>query len=412
MKTYKKSQFLQEFSGNKAVAFVKPDYGICVRNVTDVTDMWGLLNEFPDEAEFNVYSFSAVLADKALLKKTFDHHNFCYYGTKLTHEYQALEDNGGALFVVNVLDFDTIRDRIVERRYPYEVTAAMIRKSLGNIFCRVLDRRGRKIVNLSNWVETSYYRGRANFASRKEARKALDSKVHEYLAYIRGMLYRCKDIDVKGLSLNEGAKVWLAYQKQQEKEQKKERKTKEVAKLKAHKKFEAEQRRIGSLIDNEDDVSCFLSRHLRTGEHTYTICGHIANENNVIYNEERDYSGYSRRCNYAMIIRSFVLNIKRGYRVRAVGGIITFYKGEFTRKGMKVEWIEQGRSIGDITKHVGFLVRGEHIEAKSLREAIRINQERRVMKLARLLSKRKRANRREEEKQNGKQKTSIAMSTT
>lgn len=62
------------------------------------------------------------------------------------------------------------------------------------------------------------------------------------------------------------------------------------------------------------------------------------------------------------------------------------------------------------TKHTGYLVRGEHIEAESLREAIRINEEHRAMKLARILSKRKRAERREEEKQNGSLKITFADS--
>lgn len=204
--------------------------------------------------------------------------------------------------------------------------------------------------------------------------------------------------------------MWLKYQKQLKKEQEKEQKAREKAEEKARKAYEAEQKRVSMMIDGYFSVFGFVIANLRTGENTGNISGHIADENNIVCDEERDFDGYSRRCKFAMIRRFFTLNIKKGFRVRNVGGLITFYKGEFNRQGMKVEWIEQGRSIADITKHTGFLVRGEHIEAKSLREAVRINEEHRAMKLARILSKRKRAERREEEKQNGSLKITFADS--
>ena len=410
MKTYQKSQFITEFKNKTAIAFLKPEREGWTCNVTDVEDIWGLIGMFPGDAEFNVYSFSARLADKKLLKDTFTNEGFDYYNSKYISDFQKLEDNGNEIFVVYIPDFYNLRSAIIARQNPYEVTAEMIRRALGKNVCKMLDVRGKEVKGLYRYIEAPYYRGRADFATREEARVAVESEVKELQSYVRGVLHRCKDIDVKGLSLEEGVKVWLKYQKQQEKEQKKEQKARKVAELKARKKYEAEQNLVCSRLDYEYGVESFLERYLRTGEHTDTICGHIANENGIIYNEVRDWDGYSRRCKFAMVRRSFVLNVKRGYRVRVVGGLITFYKGEFKREGMKVEWIEQGRSINDITKHVGYLVRGEHIEAKSLREAIRINEEHRAMKLARLLSKRKSAERREEEKKNGNLKITFADS--
>lgn len=411
MKNYNKQQFIQEFSNKKAsIAFVKSFCDRTVNNITDVEDIWGLITLFPDEAEFDVYSFSAGLSYNKILQKTFKNDVYGFYSEKYLSEYQHLEDNGGDIYVVCIRDFYNLKSGVAANLYPYEVTAEMIRRALGLTCCKMLDLRGKKVRGVCQYVETSYYTGRADFATRQEAQEVVAQKVKEYQSYIRGVLRRCKYIDIKGLSLEEGVKVWFKYQKQLKKEQEKEQKAREKAEEKARKMFEAEQKCVSMMIDGYNSAFGFIVSNLRTGENTGRICGRIADENNIVCDEERDFDGYSRSCKFPMIRRFFTLNIKKGFRVRNVGGLITFYRGEFNRQGMKVEWIEQGRSIADITKHTGYLVRGEHIEAESLREAIRINEEHRAMKLARILSKRKRAERREEEKQNGSLKITFADS--
>lgn len=406
MKTYNKAQFIEEFGDKKAsIAFMKP-FGVnTVTNIT-VEDIWKLIDMFPCEAVFDVYSFSAGLSNDKVLKETFKKDVFGYYGEKSLYDYRNLEDNGNDIFVVLICDYESLRQSIIASQYPYKATAEMIRRALGKSCCELLDLRDKQVCGIYQFVETPYYRGRADFATRQEAKEVVAQKVKEYQSYIRGVLSRCKEIDTKGLSLEEGVKMWLKYQKRLKKEQK----AREKAEEKARKVYEAEQKRVTMMIDGYFSVFRFIVSNLRTGENTGRICGHISDENNIVCDEERDFDGYSRSCQFAMIRRFFTLNIKKGFRVRNVGGLITFYKGEFNRHGMKAEWIEQGRSIADITKHTGYLVRGEHIEAKSLREAVRINEEHRAMKLARILSKRKRAERREEEKQNGSLKITFADS--
>lgn len=412
MKTYNKAQFIEEFSDKKAsIAFVKPDFGSCgVRNITGVEDIWELIDMFPGEAKFDVYSFSAGLSNNKILQKTFNKDVFGYYNGKYLSDYRNLEDNGDDIYVVCIRGFNDLQSSVVESLFPYKVTADMIRRALGKSCCEMLDLRDKQVYGTYQLVEASYYNGRADFATRQEAREAVAQEVKEYQSYIRGVLRRCKDIDIKGLPLEEGVKMWLKYQKQLKKEQEKEQKAREKAEEKARKVYEAEQKRVSSCIDGDNSVYGFIVSNLRTGDHNGRICGRIADENNIVCYEERDFDGYSRSCQFAMIRRFFTLNIKKGFRVRNVGGLITFYKGEFNRQGMKVDWIEQGRAITDITKHAGYLVRGEHIEAKSLREAVRINEEHRAIKLARILSKRKRDERREEEKQNGSLKITFADS--
>lgn len=147
------------------------------------------------------------------------------------------------------------------------------------------------------------------------------------------------------------------------------------------------------------DAIDFIWRNINSGTHvTYRNCS-VGHENSITCEEEKDYNGYSRRCQFPMINRGFHLTIKKGYSIRIVGGLITFYRGEYKREGMACEWIEQGRAIADIVTKKGYLVRGEHIEAKTLKEAKRINAEKRKQQAISLLKARaKRAQKAADEK--------------
>ena len=89
-----------------------------------------------------------------------------------------------------------------------------------------------------------------------------------------------------------------------------------------------------------------------------------------------------------MVRRSFTLYLKKGYSIYEVGGLITFVRGEIKRQGVACEWVEQGKAITDIKTVKGFLVRGEHIVAKSLKEAQRISAEKRSKQALSLLNAR------------------------
>lgn len=148
------------------------------------------------------------------------------------------------------------------------------------------------------------------------------------------------------------------------------------------------------------DYETFIDRHIKTGGHVMFRTCAVGRFNAIDCWEEKDFDGYSRRCQFPMIRRGFHLTIKNGYSIRLVGGLITFYRGEFKRDGMECEWVEQGRAIADIDTKKGYLVRGEHIEAKTLEEAKRINAENRKQQALALLNARaKRAQKAAEKKQ-------------
>ena len=147
---------------------------------------------------------------------------------------------------------------------------------------------------------------------------------------------------------------------------------------------------------------CDAITTLRTGSNIDMMTARWADNNGIDCHEFYDNNGYSRSCKFTMVRRSFTLQVRRGWHVFCIGGLLTFAKGsKINRDGMACEWVEQGKKISDIRTVKGFLVRGEHIEAKSLKEAKAINAEHRAMQLARLLSARKKAERRAEQAANG-----------
>ena len=128
--------------------------------------------------------------------------------------------------------------------------------------------------------------------------------------------------------------------------------------------------------------------HLNTGSHLDELSAYIGRGNGINCYEDRDFNGYSKSCRFPMIRRSFSLYLKKGYNIYIIGGLITFVRGEIKRQGVACEWVEQGRAIADIETVKGFLVRGEHIVAKSLKEAHRISAEKRSKQALSLMNAR------------------------
>jgi len=153
-------------------------------------------------------------------------------------------------------------------------------------------------------------------------------------------------------------------------------------------------------FDTPNDAIYRMFDYLRRGSNSYIKLAHYSKENGISVSEY--YSKYSGRCHYTKTDRHFTFTIRKGWHLFRIGGLLTFIKGaKIDREGMACEWIEQGREISDIRTVKGFLVRGEHIEAKTLKEAKAISAEHRAMQLARLLNQRKKNERRAEQKANG-----------
>lgn len=213
------------------------------------------------------------------------------------------------------------------------------------------------------------------------------AKVHKYIVLAEKAFK--KYLEKKGLA-NENEYLSMLARKAAERKEE-EKAAKKAAKARAKEQAYIKEHicvfgKAGEKVDfSADQLIC---RCLELGKNHGGIDAKIAEENGVECYEWKDYDGYSKSCGYTMIRRSFTLYLKKGYNIYIVGGLITFVRGEIKRQGVACEWIEQGKAIADIKTVKGFLVRGEHIVAKSLKEAQRISAEKRSKQALSLMNAR------------------------
>lgn len=102
---------------------------------------------------------------------------------------------------------------------------------------------------------------------------------------------------------------------------------------------------------------------------------------------------YSKGCRFPKIVYRLEGTCKKGWTLHAVGGVLTFIRGkEIKREGQVCEWVVQGREYTDVMIKQGFLVRGEHIEASTLKEARKINARNRKAAAEALIAERAKIN--------------------
>lgn len=171
--------------------------------------------------------------------------------------------------------------------------------------------------------------------------------------------------------------VFVAAQEKAKKE--------EVRREKKRKEMEKRDRAyVESRIEGGLSIPNVLTL-LNVGSHC-SFYGSVGDANEVYCSEHTDWEGYAKSCRFPLIRREFHLKLKKGYRIHVIGGLITFVRGKLDRRGVHCEWAEQGRALADIRMVKGYLVRGEHIEAGSLKEAKRINAEHRKEQAIALLT--------------------------
>lgn len=310
---------------------------------------------------------------------------------KYTFVYlQRCECEGGHLVAV-IKNINEVYLSLVRKMYRHKVTARVIRRNLSADERKMLDLLNKEVSPEDHYVSSDLYKGydtdgSIGFTSETKAKRALMERVKHYRSLLRRKLAKDEYFDHKEYSYEDGVSLYVnrATEERRRIEQK-------------QRKFDREQRLIVKHYDSPvRSVGDVLYKSIRTGMNTGGFTGRISTQNGIECYEYKDRDGYARSYGHSMTRRSFAINIKKGWRMRTVGGILTFYRGKFDRQGMKVEWVEQGRAISNLTTRSGYLVRGEHIEVKSLREAKRINGEHRAVELARLLASRKRTERKRE----------------
>lgn len=231
--------------------------------------------------------------------------------------------------------------------------------------------------------EVEFLDGSIRIGACEQDEAKLTAKVRKYIGFAEKAFK--KYLEKNGLA-NENEYLDMLARKAAEK------KEAEKAEKKAEKARAKELAYINDhiCIQNKRNSEAYkqVINRLNTGSHLGELSAYIGRENGINCYESRDFDGYSKSCRFPMIRRSFSLYLKKGYNIYIIGGLITFVRGEIKRQGVACEWIEQGRAIDDIETVKGFLVRGEHIVAKSLKEAQRISAEKRSKQAISLMNAR------------------------
>ena len=322
--------------------------------------------------------FRLPLADSYKMDVYTEHDT--YFGSHFVKEDSPVDFNADTFFII-APDFLADIEKAYKRRNDYKHCC------INNYVISSVS------VACATWMRlTDYLKGknevellsgtiRIGECEKDEIKRA--AKVHKYIGFAEKAFK--KYLEKKGLA-NENEYLDMLARKEAEK------KEEEKAAKKAEKARAKELAYINRRIFIEDRTSfagfVMVISLLNIGKNVGTLNAHISDKNGVECSESYDYDGYSKRCQFTMVRRSFTLNLKKGYNIYNVGGLITFVRGEIKRQGVACEWIEQGKAITDIKTVKGFLVRGEHIVAKSLKEAQRISAEKRSKQALSLLNAR------------------------
>lgn len=305
-----------------------------------------------------------------------------YFGSHFVKEDAPVDFNADTFFII-APDFLADIEKAYKRKNDYKhccINNYVI--SSVSVACatwmRLTD-------NLKGKNEVEFLDGTIRIGECEQDEAKLTAKVRKYIGFAEKAFK--KYLEKNGLA-SENEYLDMIARKAAEKEEE-EKAAKKAAKARAK-----EQAYINKHIcfgmgkEVKSGAANIIYSFLNVGAHTGTISAHVAKENGVECYEFKDYDGYSKHCGYTMVRRSFTLNLKKGYNIHIVGGLITFVRGEIKRQGVACEWIEQGKAIADIKTVRGFLVRGEHIVAKSLKEAQRISAEKRSKQALSLMNAR------------------------
>lgn len=300
------------------------------------------------------------------------------------HEYRGYGSYYGTYYVKEdtPVDFNTNRFFIIAPDFLADIEKAYKRKNDYKHCCINNYVISSVSVACATWMRlTNYLKGKNEVefldgsicigeCEKDEIKRA--SKVHKYIGFAEKAFK--KYLEKNGLANDNEYLDMLARKAAEKKEAEKAEKKAEKARVK-----ELAYINDHIFIQNKWKSEAYkqVIDRLNTGSHLGELSAYIGRGNGINCYESRDFDGYSKSCRFPMIRRSFSLYLKKGYNIHIIGGLITFVRGEIKRSGMACEWIEQGRAIDDIETVKGFLVRGEHIVAKSLKEAQRINAEKR-----------------------------------
>ena len=331
--------------------------------------------------------FALPLADSYKMDVYTEHEYYgygSYYGTYYIKEDTPVDFNANKFFII-APDFLADIEKAYKRKNDYKNCC------INNYVISSVSVACATWMRLTDYLkgknEVEFLDGTIRIGECEQNEVKLAAKVRKYIGFAEKAFK--KYLEKNGLANENEYLDMLARKEAEKKEEEKAAKKAEKARAKEQayiKEHICVFDKAGEKVDfSADQLIC---RCLELGKNHGGIDAKIAEENGVECYEWKDYDGYSKRCQFTMVRRSFTLYLKKGYSIYEVGGLITFVRGEIKRQGVACEWIEQGKAIADIKTVKGFLVRGEHIVAKSLKEAQRISAEKRSKQALSLLNAR------------------------
>ena len=322
--------------------------------------------------------FRLPLADSYKMDVYSEHDT--YFGSHFVKEDAPVDFNADTFFII-APDFLAGIEKAYKRKNDYKHCC------INNYVLSSVSVACATWMRLTNYLkgknEVELLEGSIRIGECEKDEAKLTAKVRKYIGFAERAFK--KYLEKKGLA-NENEYLDMLARKAAEK------KEEEKAAKKAEKARAKELAYINDhiFIQNKRNSEAYkqVINRLNTGSHLDELSAYIGRGNGINCYESRDFDGYSKSCRFPMIRRSFSLYLKKGYNIHIIGGLITFVRGEIKRQGVACEWVEQGRAIDDIETVKGFLVRGEHIVAKSLKEAQRISAEKRSKQALSLMNAR------------------------
>ena len=322
--------------------------------------------------------FRLPLADSYKMDVYSEHDT--YFGSHFVKEDAPVDFNADTFFII-APDFLAGIEKAYKRKNDYKHCC------INNYVLSSVSVACATWMRLTNYLkgknEVELLEGSIRIGECEKDEAKLTAKVRKYIGFAERAFK--KYLEKNGLA-NENEYLNMLARKAAEK------KEEEKAAKKAEKARAKELAYINDhiFIQNKRNSEAYkqVINGLNTGSHLDELSAYIGRGNGINCYESRDFDGYSKSCRFPMIRRSFSLYLKKGYNIHIIGGLITFVRGEIKRQGVACEWVEQGRAIDDIETVKGFLVRGEHIVAKSLGEAQRISAEKRSKQALSLMNAR------------------------
>ena len=322
--------------------------------------------------------FRLPLADSYKMDVYSEHDT--YFGSHFVKEDAPVDFNADTFFII-APDFLAGIEKAYKRKNDYKHCC------INNYVLSSVSVACATWMRLTNYLkgknEVELLEGSIRIGECEKDEAKLTAKVRKYIGFAERAFK--KYLEKNGLA-NENEYLNMLARKAAEK------KEEEKAAKKAEKARAKELAYINDhiFIQNKRNSEAYkqVINRLNTGSHLDELSAYIGRGNGINCYESRDFDGYSKSCRFPMIRRSFSLYLKKGYNIHIIGGLITFVRGEIKRQGVACEWVEQGRAIDDIETVKGFLVRGEHIVAKSLGEAQRISAEKRSKQALSLMNAR------------------------